>query len=111
TLPPPLVESPDILLPREQELEEADAAVLAGLLDAQQHEVVRQPLLAHLAVVKLAKACERLDRVLCYVVVPGDVVVVQEGEEPALVLEEPLLVPLRQLGAVDAGGQLAEEEG
>ena len=54
---------------------------------------------------------ERLDRVLGGIVVPRDAVVVQEGEEPALVLEEPLLVALRQLGAVDAGGQVAEEAG
>src|SRR5271166_6645697 len=37
TVPPDLAESPDILLSREQELEEAYAAVLAGLLHAQQH--------------------------------------------------------------------------
>src|SRR4051812_19157818 len=81
--PPPRAEGPDILLPREQELQEADTAVLASLLHAQQYKLVRQPLLAQLAVVKLAKAGERLDRVLCGVVVPGDVVVVQEGKEPS----------------------------
>ena len=53
---PPLLPSPslaerlDILLLREQELEEADAAVLAGLVDAQQDEVVGEPPLPHLAV-------------------------------------------------------------
>src|SRR5262249_20101793 len=68
-------------------------------------------LLAHLAVVKLAEAGERLDRVFCGVIVPGDVVVVHEGEEPALVLAEPLPVVLRQLGAAGAVSEVVEEAG
>ena len=60
--------------PREEELEEADAAVLAGLVDAQQDEVVGEPFLSHLAIGDLAVVGERLDRVLGVVVVPGHAV-------------------------------------
>src|SRR4051812_21367811 len=84
---PPLAEGGNILIPREQKLEEPYAAVLAGLLHAQQDKVFQQPLLAHLAVVEFTKASESLDRVLRRVVVPGCSVVVQEREESALVLE------------------------
>ena len=59
-----MAEGLDILLLREEELEEADTSVLAGLLDAEQHEVIRYSLLAHLAVSCPPEACERLDGVL-----------------------------------------------
>src|SRR3954447_24186761 len=60
----------DILLLREEELEEADAPVHAGLLDAEEHEVVRQALLAHQAVTEPPIVRERLNRVLSGIVVP-----------------------------------------
>src|SRR5262249_17453007 len=75
-LSPPLAESNDIGLSREQEFKEADAAVLAGLVDAQQDEVVREGVLPHPAVGDPAVVSERLDRVLG-VVVPRDAIVVQ----------------------------------
>ena len=94
-----LAERLHILLPREEELEKANTAVLAGLVDAQQHEVVREPVLSHLTVSDPSVVGERLDRVLGVVVVPGDPVVVEEREEPALVPKQPLLVALGKFGA------------
>src|SRR5258708_3906381 len=98
----------DIPIPRQKELEEADAAVFAGLADAQQHEEVGQALRTHLAIEHLAGPGERLDRVLPRVVVPRNPIVLQECEEPALVLEEPSLVTLGQLRAIDPGLQGTE---
>jgi hypothetical protein len=64
---------------------------------------------AYPAIVEFTKASDCLDRVLRRVVVPGYSVVVQEREEPALVLDEPLLVALGQFGMIDTDGQIAEE--
>src|SRR5262249_21396538 len=108
-LAPPLAEHGDIFLPRKEELQEADTAVLARLVDAQEDEVIRQPSLRQLAVRDPAVVGERLDRVLGVVVVPGHAVVAEECEELRLVLEETLLVALRQFRPVDAGLQSTEE--
>src|SRR5262249_19455877 len=101
----------DILLLREEELEEADAPVLAGLLNAEKHKIIRQALLAHQAIREPSIVRERLNCLLCGIVVPGHPVMIQEREQLALVPGEPRLVGSSHLGAVDSSLQVAKVPG
>src|SRR5262249_36423203 len=107
--PAPIAEDIDIPLLGDEELQEADALVDARLLDAQQGQVTRQAGFRQQAVGDLPVIRESLDSVLRVVVVPGHAVVIQEGEELAPVLLEPLLVALGGIGAIRPGQDRLEE--
>src|SRR4051794_16015334 len=72
----------DVGFTREQELPESEPTVAERLIDAQQDQVVPEALLAEgtRPLHPLPAGHEPLDRVLGVVVVPGDPIVVQEGE-------------------------------
>src|SRR5262249_2910591 len=99
-----LPESPDspsgrkgveIQLSGQQEAEEADGAVAAGVGEAQQGQVVGDSVLLERPDGALSVAREPLDRVLRQVVVPRHPVVLDEGEQLVAVLQQTLAKCLR----------------
>src|SRR5262249_50920019 len=92
-----------------QEFEEADALVPAGLLDAEQHQVLLQSGGGDVPLAAPPIVGELLDRVLGVVVVPRYTVVAEERKELLSALGESRLITLGDLGCVARLRQSAEE--
>ena len=69
-----------------QKVQEGDPLVFTGLVDAQDDQVVLDGSLGEPPVRKPSVPGEALDRVLGVSVVPGNTVVIEEGEQLAAVL-------------------------
>ena len=92
---PRLRERVEVEPSRAEEPQEAQVLVPAGLVDAEEHQVIPQPLLGERGADDLPAAREQLDGILRVVVVPGDAVVVEEDKYLVPVFEKPLLIFLR----------------
>src|SRR5262245_22417111 len=93
-----LAEDIHVRLPGEQESQVADAPVAAGLVEAEQHEIVHQPGLPQAPGLVLPVVGELSDGVLGQVIVPAHPVVANEGEELVPVLEQAPPKGFRGLG-------------
>ena len=98
-----------VLILAPQEVEEVNALVLAGLVDAQNDQIVAKGGFGEPPISELPVLGEALDGVLGVVVVPRDTVVIEEGEQLPPVLLKPLSVPLCDLGPSLARTYLVEE--
>jgi len=85
----------EIFLSGQQKPQEADASVLARLVNRQEHQVIPQPSLTHHTVGDGSVASKWLDRVLSIIVVPRNAVMPQESEEFLTVSRKPLSVVSR----------------
>jgi hypothetical protein len=105
----PLAEAVDVRLPREKKLQKTHALILASLADTQQHQILLQPGFRHEVIGDLPVIGKSLDGMFGIIVVPGNAVVVQEGEQFVPVLQQPFLVAFSHFRAVHLLGQSAEE--
>ncbi len=100
---------PNIVLPREEEVEKVQALVLACLAHAQQDQVLVDPLHRGEALNPPPQAGKRLDRMLGIVVVPGNPIVLEKGEEAASVFLEALPALQGGLACEDRPPDVPEE--
>ena len=81
----------NILLARQQEFQKADATETAGLIEAKQYQVLSEFGFLDAPADILPVCADALDGILGKIVVPGYVVMLQEGEYPLAVSQETLL--------------------
>jgi hypothetical protein len=83
-----------------QEPQEAHALEPAGLVDAQEHQVITNSLLSIGWAKNLTSGDETLDRILGIVVVPRNSVVIEEREQTGPIFLDSFLIRLRRLRLV-----------
>jgi hypothetical protein len=88
----------EILLSGKQKPQEANASVLARLVNRQENQVIPQSRLTHHTVSDSSVLSKRLDRMLAIVVVPRNAVILQEGKELLAISHKPLSVVIRNFG-------------
>jgi len=86
----------EIFLSGKQKPQEANASVIARLVNRQKNQVIPQPRLTHHTVSDGSVTSKRLDRMLTIIVVPRNAVMPQEGEEFLTISHKPPSVVIRK---------------
>ena len=94
----PRAEAIDVTLAGQEEFQQTNPLVLAGLVDAEQCQVGFEPRLVHVPVHSGPVLGEMLDGMLGEVVVPGDPIVIEELEQLVTLLQESLSELDRRFG-------------
>jgi hypothetical protein len=107
----PIPEADEIHFSRQHESQEADPSVTAGLEETQQVEVFSQALGCHRPFHVLTVIGKGADGILGAVVVPGDAIVMDEGEELLPALQETIPEALCGFGECGLLGEGLGESG